>query len=799
MRKLLVVLIFLAALTATTSAYEMEMEDTTVNYDGEVSVEVSCTGDCPEFGYTSGSSVSLNVCREEADSTGGFGRSTSEPYSFSFHIPEDASCGIGEKRVRVGAVTAGTLTVEPKNTVPSQARNMVVNINMDQDTLRNFHLTDRVWDPSSWNPTSHDHGVVMVQAYDYLGADTPGVDYHYGDWVLRPGDDPVWSGDQTLAEFIDNNSGPYSSVQSGAEDVTELDFGYTDSFEYGDVEDNWGIDMQTPLHEDGEYDIYGDLILGYTPYFCPDEDRCVEGGEGPYFFACRAEKPMIDNGYEEVPMVVDTDPDPYNSDLYRCDSDYEWKEVGECGSGLDHDGDGRIDALNSRYHATGGERDDDPSCETASEDKLSSVSCQGAVLTDVYEEIGPAPASSEEWVAQYVNEDGECTTDQALNTWDHEHLILSEWREGEPQGGGAFDDVCLEDGVEFGGVCDQVNWDGNPYSVDEGGPGEMPVTAFYPEPEYLKEKALQDGVNLDAGEAVKTGFVDHEGWTHQEQTLWDAERKYMDAGDEHNVEEWAERSIKEPELSESYLDTETPDGDVETNEDVWRPTNAGEAPFASTGFEGGFAPRCSNGEFWQESEQIWNCDGTLTEWHHPIVLPLGDDFSDETTEVGLVVMPYVNLGLSEDHLDIFRDPTAIDGTGSDTDRSNGQSYTQAYFAQWGEVDRLETISELKCWNGGVDDRPDAEQVSEEEGEYFTAEDISVKDDAPFGYYEEVEWEHLTRYSCWWKYDTEKSVDETSGSIENLHMSFQKVTDYRDAYEIEPTGSSSRPKPSDWLD
>lgn len=649
---------------------------------------------------------------------------------------------------------------------PHRGKNMILNIDVSGGELRNFQLTNDKW--VYHLETGYDHGNVMIQNYDTgFGL---GTDYEKGIYHLNPLEQPILSSGNSLNDLF---QAPRTEViESDVEDeelVQEV-LGQTLpitewSFTYGDVtyepligSGHWEIDSQSPIHDHGNFRLDGDIILGYYPeYYSWGGSKAAKPGEGQYFFVCR-EGATMDNGFgEEVPQVVNTYYPDMGSRLYQCDPDTglhgegsgDWRLISECKSGLDHDGDGRIDHEDSWYHQELGGQDHDPYCiepGTDKQDEKPDPCEKGAVLIE-----GDWAETDEVIYAQYEMQDETCSTDnENLDITSDDNLQW--WSTGKE----VETFTCYEDNeLNQQELDDQARIDFcntrvfGLYSTANGGPGMVPAVEYYPTPEYFEQLDATAGHNLEDG--IETDFVDNQGWTTQMQTLREAEGFYSTGGNHPQLRStWENKGMRNIDVYPEDDPVGSPD-----HQDAWTTAPAGadssygllstDEHDENSIFDGGFAGHCEEeGQRWQfaenpeTGEDEWRCSGDIP-WDQPVMLP-------ETRGgfIGLII-PHTNL-MSGDELVTSDDWTFFESFPVAVDVVDDADH-------WGSLSSLNAT----CWVGGPDRNPYHEDNDfPPEDEYIKDESAPVSDDAPFGIYGEVNIGDSEQYSCYWEYETTTS-------------------------------------------
>lgn len=273
------------SMVSVVSANHYSFPDETIEYSGSsIDVTIGCdssNGLCPDR-YAD--YYQLNICGERAArKRGNFGvTSPTSSYTFTnIEIPEDARCGQGDHEFRfipepenrdsspqhIGS--GGNLNVEASNMANAhRGDNLIVNYDTGNDQLRNFQLTNDFWDigaTSHSDSVSPRNGVIMIQDYDDR---IIGNDHSRSEVALEPDQDPILDYTMNLDEYTDD-SGPHTNEVDARYDATGVlsstDFNSGNSFKYGDVGSNWGINSQSPVHAEGNYGPDGEIILGYEP------------------------------------------------------------------------------------------------------------------------------------------------------------------------------------------------------------------------------------------------------------------------------------------------------------------------------------------------------------------------------------------------------------------------------------------------------------------------------------------------------------------------------------------------------
>lgn len=793
MRKSAVLGVFLVILSGVAVADHYTFPDETVQYGETVDIDIECDGDS-KTECNGGFAINheLYVCGEQVDTTSGDSFGATDVYSFSVNVPSDAACSLGEHELRfvpegvadgMHEATGGSLTVQPDSMDPNVGRVLRVALDTDDSPtqLHNFYLTNTQREVREYDGMDEDSDglerIVIRQVNDGFGA-SDGIS-HLDESYLKDEKPLILerSTNSRLDDIVDWDHDVFES------DLLKQDF--TDSNDET-LDGPLNADSSTPLHRGQDYMPEGDIIYGHYPEYYSSYDpyngeyvESINSGEGPFFFICREGATMY-SYTNQVPQVVNVNTDG-SSELYRCDQESgKWigpddgDEVGfsydnpttECNDGLDNDGDGYIDHENSHYHEENlGTHSRDENCRSPSDNSESYGSlCETGVTKDEItytSNTGQVLYRYQGLVAQYKIDQDTCSTDGTI--YHDDEIVYTNWINGkEPDVTwcipGSFDPICQ--GVNYG-----------PYEQSASG---IPVSTYYAEREYFKQLADEQGVDLENGGVVDTGFVNPWGWTSQTETLWEAELDYSRYGIEHDYSTWKDRGIKEPEVSDAYDNDDTYNNieawNVEnagvTNNDVYTPENPDSEEEI---FKGGFAGKCSEGEQWRYEEDPlessggeWLCSGDV-DWTQPVMLP-----EVQGNTIGLVVMPFNAMDQRPDYLQ-----------GVEETRT-WLPYREATHPdvnpEWPE-DSLESL-EAMCWPGDSEDRPDrAEAVAGED--YIYAESVSVTDEGPFGIYGDVDMSGHTSYSCNWSYTTSEASHDIVpkpmtevGTLFKMHKNMQ---------------------------
>ena len=802
-------------------------------YNGEVNFEVDKNGGDADGG------LSVNVCGETADAaetsggTGQGGVATVEyPAQISFNIPEDAPCSVGNNEIELVRGSIDGMTQETIGTIDLEVnaqgmdnhvgRNILVSMDITGDTfkLKNFMLTNDVWQVDGWSAGGVETGNIFVQYFDN---DLIGNSHQYGQWELAPGQSPIMYNTEAMTTFINSQEGAgYSSVQENAWKVTDTWYSQENSFEYGDLESVWNINSQSPLHDDGSWYLDGQVILGYYP------ENYLNSGtqEGPtnqftqddrLFFVCRegADMPVDTTEGISTSQVVNVDSD--DQSLYKCDQDAgEWNPVEECNDGIDNDGDGTIDGSND-YNAIG----TNPNCETSDyESTVGSEVCYPGEETPCVPEF---TCEDSPLATQHPNG----TTYAYYDTGDGcEFTKWSEWEVTTTLNDGS---LAISNPDEFSCSYSETstNEDCPPesqWSEDWENDGSMPVTEYGALPNHFRN--LADAKNRDlTTQGVSSQFVEqNNGWVSQTQGLHTAERRYdIDqiggqtgsinegncgsgfisySGDDVEVdceswEWWDSRN-----LSDAELNYET-SSDVTDRKGSWRPANAGTTSGVrdETGdedyvFKGGWAGECGPDGFWtvMDDDRAWACDSStpvstsfggggggggggccdegieIPKFGTSAYLPDTEKYTEndvEKREIGMIQFPYINqAGDTPEYIpsDVYSYRNLVGDVNGD-----------------GDPDEI-TQLRAECWTGGLSDKPD--DIDNSERAFHTT--TSPRQDDVWGVSQVVETGGLNGYACYWGYETaERSeivLGDSEESVVHLHRNQEPGTDYYGFWE-----------------
>jgi hypothetical protein len=761
------ILVFLLALIITTGFGSALTDSVTITYF-EDSAEIKITSDegplNPERAYVD--VCGENPAFEKTDGSSGPGSVMSYPISLTFKQSDKPSqnspCGIGGHNARVYVedtdgneqkIGEVTLNVEPNGMAANRGKYLYIRANMKGNGEFNSHNLF-LSDDYTYDSSNIYQGGFYIQEVDGTSAGTCTATYNATNGTPYQSIGELDSGKVTA-------SGCGSSDDSYLpDDVKSKIFGggsrerikHPDTGEYGTSLHEIPANTWSPLHVKGRYDLQGELIRGYEP----DTDA-ADGfsGSGPYWFVCR-------EGSDG--KAVSTD-----SSMYRCDtktSDNGWRTsevnnwvpVGECGDGLDNDGDGGIDLDNPD-----GQSDTDCG-STADTEAPSTCSPRVGRLASDYEDPDNGVKYSEGTkVAFHDSSDtkfSDSTSTCAYNNFDP-HVDYT----GEPPelftcnelltGAQDYSSTDLEDSgnaVDQGGAdyfCDSLtNYHSN---------SEMKAVEY-----FVPKSKIPTGVNKYS---TTTGFKNN-----FYQSLHDAESKYAETNDLHDNDSYIPLGMAN--LGDGYDETSWKDhwivGNASAQNNEIGSTDG--TTIQNSVFEGGFAPKCSGQRRWRyTSDKGWECSGA-PQVEQTVLVP---DVNGDKATIGLVIMPYFMM--EDTPVKISRDIQSAELTNVDSSiRDNYGSYTSKVAEDVLGVDDAEAESDysinsvtVACWMDGITESDVGQADSVGEKWFNQTMSIGSIDEKPIAVFGDVKTGSTDKYRCKWHYDTDAQKVSNVGGLTRL--------------------------------
>jgi len=260
MKKLLSIFAFAVIFSSLGLAGHYTFPSKTVEYGGgEVQLTVECDSTSGTCNDAFGNTFHIEICGEEAANTkGNLGpTSPAEKYEFSFKIPEDVACTIGDETIKFVPETpiqhmgeGGQLTIQPKGGMdPHKGKYLVV---QTTQTL----TSDKVFDFFLTNDESHPIG---------SGIPDPGIQLRNN---MPLDDQEAWA--KPKEGFTKGNLGPIIGNCPTGDGVGEVCQSKVNLQFANDFENKFGnsdylnqLNTATPLHGDGgSYQPQGQIIYG---------------------------------------------------------------------------------------------------------------------------------------------------------------------------------------------------------------------------------------------------------------------------------------------------------------------------------------------------------------------------------------------------------------------------------------------------------------------------------------------------------------------------------------------------------
>lgn len=824
MRKALLFFVAVLAFTGLGLAdghLHVEPDPFEIEYGEVNTIEIHCddtAGNCP----SSTGSYAVHACgqRESIGFTSGF------PANYDFYVPDIHPCSVGEQEVFIEfeeeVMRGGYFTVRAKDMQPHYGKNLIVNIDDDNDQLRTFELTN---DDEWGHETYPDRDDMQIFVQDYDGDSFFSPDHEQNVYSSDPGELMRSSQTSSVSELVTDHGYENRCGEDGDADTCNVIDRNFEDMDYSlaafdEVESRSPI-FENPVgefgHEGPSFMPDGDVVAGYIPerknHLHGGTDTL--GGEGPYFFICREGADMRNQYGEEVPQVVEVPEEGVNQ-LFRCEPDTKsWVEVGECDTGLDFDGDYRIDHQNSVYQQNNPDMNPDDRCDTLGHPESPQSECESIVRYDPDDNSLTA-----EW-NRFLNSDGECeVSDENTQTFDDWIQELKDDDVFEPGTDGVGDLAAVGDCLEnqdhsehdlheqIAHTCDTANYDNYGPEDYETDIVEMRAGIFAPPRQFLMNEGgllqeqidelvytapTEDGYKFTTTDGTvnqeviwNSEFVseDWDGWTLGMQTLEGAHQKYTDTRDRDQVYDgatWSGRGVPTDILydgSNTYGDTEeTADNEPQYFES-WafvEPTT--ENQYINTDmFTGGFVPDCGEGASWTRSDQVdediqagWVCEGR-PDWQQAVHLP-NIKYAQPDATVGMMIMPY-NWKEDPEEMDTEeREEEMTTNVGilqrifnTNSDVGDFGSWKGAFNDHYEdepdvEVTRDPTLDEVVVGCHPADNgfRPDWNDDSKEGVTWFEhTVDIDTDWQRPLAVYGELEMQRNQTYRCTWEYHLEDS-------------------------------------------
>jgi hypothetical protein len=247
-------------------------------------------------------------------------------------------------------------------------------------------------------------------------------------------------------------------------------------------------------------------------------------------------------------------------------------------------------------------------------------------------------------------------------------------------------------------------------------------------------------------EAMPTGksiYVNSNGFNnHFMQTLKEAERKWSDNGRLIN---------SNSELENQISDSIQTEGDYSYPNDVldsWVAANGSDhhSKIGDTSFKGGFAPKCEEGQEWEQTEDGWQCSGEIT-WSHEVWMPDVSADSEGETDLGFYIMPYV----------FHQGSTGI---------PTKESYYEFVDNQLARSPAMISVVSAKCWRGEPSDESSIEFNEDNYNESWFSVNVSVKEgpSVPVPVFGELDMTGYSEHSCSWGFHDKNGyfVDDLGG-------------------------------------
>ena len=338
----------------------LTVEDQTVSYSDEGEIVAWCDEGCPE-------EVEMDVCgSSETVSSESVEDNLEYSISDDVLVPEVFACGYGSNDLTVmggDQTDSAELYVEEKGSMIREHAGLYLYVNMDYDEdqsiIYDFYLSNEEWPRTSNNPDT----ALMLKQVNSGGDDDLAIGVDAGD-MISPLNDLTGFDEGEACDLESNICDVVNQRFTG--DSNEVEISYKDS-DMGNLlsqmsGNSFEPEELTPVHESDQYRPQGEIIVGEQPEFYNQHGSQHSFGSDEKFFVCR-EDAYINNGYgNQVPQVVQTE---FN--FYQCNTDSgEWNEIGQCQSGLDHDGEG-VDHPDSWYHDEFSGDSSDPDCDTTSQ------------------------------------------------------------------------------------------------------------------------------------------------------------------------------------------------------------------------------------------------------------------------------------------------------------------------------------------------------------------------------------------------------------------------------------------------
>jgi len=506
----------------------------------------------------------------------------------------------------------GFITLEANGDMDEHVgENMIVNLGITDGhsspiQLRNFQITDDVWDHNDVSSTNS--ATVMVQNHavggSFFGENLfavyelkPTASEHPSDNVLSFDDSNIYEWvERVESEEIRNDE---VQIHEGA-DVLRESFTSGNTFEYGDVEgsSSWQISSQSPLHDEGNFQLDGEVTVGYYPHHYDEGGTLVDPEDGrrdsPDLYVCR-EGATMDNGFgDTVPQIVDVSDSVEEYDLLECNTDTgEWNNINRCNQEkIDTTGNGVLDG------EPGGCEDPEPpgECEAGEayyEDGMfyaCYTDASGEIVNESYSEWG---TDTQDWT--------EPSTDTFIGYEPNTALFPFEFSCDAGESCGRADDHSPSDW--------RSSWQTH---------GTMNYVEYVAWPNYLRwEYEDQSGNFLTDGAVWDSKFVsDTRGWTSRTQSLEEAEELYGGSQELDEAATWDAMNMTN--TGNALASTIYWGDDAEEYSEAWTVANAGsdEEPILSDSpnFQGGWAGICGDDRWRYMTDDPtidWMCDGEI--------------------------------------------------------------------------------------------------------------------------------------------------------------------------------------------
>lgn len=762
---LFLLVLLVSFITFASASDHISFRDYTVTYTDDIEVIVDCEGSSKtECNGGPLLNHELEVCGEVAATTGGNAFGPTNEYTFNFNVPKDASCTLGEyeftfdpdeKGGELYETSGGSLKVNEKGSMnPNVGQYIYFALRDDTNPnrLNNMFISNEDPGYSDVNPN-----------YAELTSDEPLIVYY----------DNALIGGQEAAARPQIGAKLEATTQSSLNDIAKIetpdeDYPTTCTYESGGInkagcvignelmdesknrlsESNYySLSTISPIHYNGKYFPNGEVMVGYYPEYYKQGSSAANSEEGPYFFVCR-EGATMDNGNEDVPLVVDASESGESQDLYQCDTYWDqWKSVSECADGLDNDKDEKIDHPDANVASTSS---DTSGCTSLTDDNEDTEpSCIPAVGYDGTNYIA--------YHGGFADSDGYCDGSNGNKETFSDWMSSLGASASSPPAPSVFE---CDDGAG-NSYCDSRDYYFHDEDTSQAG-DQIYYAKYYPTLEYL-----QDGIDVGTvpgiqltSERTESYFVNSKGWTSARMALDGS--SFSGDGVKPGNRQGAERiygAVDAPtgRHEDSYwFDTKgMVDGDGNgytfgSYADSWVVANAG-APGnnqVSVEFPGGYAGKCPTGTEWRKDTTTsnWECSGEPN-WKQAVFLP---EITDGSDTIGMVVMPY-------NFKDKDNEPVEIANL-------NLESWLTAYANIEGNTaDSDQNLNKMKvsCYPGNS--QPDYGSATE--GTDYFNDTVSIPTDVqnPVGVSGTVDMSGHTTYTCEWSYiRQDTSLDEVDG-------------------------------------